>query len=638
MRRIPVFLILFVLLVPGHRAMAAEAILNFASVVKVNPDSSLTVEETIRVRAERRKIRRGIFRDFPVRYQEDGGLYRYVGFKVLDIQRNGQSEPWHREWKNGIVRVYIGDKDRFIQTGVHTYTIRYRTTRQLRYFDEYDEIYWNVTGNFWDFPIENATARIELPDGAEVLQAAGYTGRIGQQGRDFNVFAQSATEAAFETTRRLGWREGLTVAVAFPKGVVSEPGPIAKMLWKLWDNIGFGILFIGVIVAGWYFYTMWKQVGRDPERGTVIPLFRPPEGLSPAAVSYIHFMKFKSAGGGASKPFIAALMSLAQQGWLRIVEEDDDITIERQGRDGGPKASGEAVIYKRLLGSRERFAFEKSNGKKILSARSAFRLAVSREHDGVFFRNNRTQFGIGAVIVAVTLIGFFIVQQPGDSVAGVVIFMALSSALGSFLLSVGLRRLLGWIPGGGSKILGTLAAIAGLVALVPALLLPFAASNGIAVASGIAIAALPAMLISFYHLLRAPTPLGAKVMDEIEGFKLYLSVAEAERMNMAGAPDMSQEVFEEMLPYAVALDVEKPWGEAFESWLARAAPEAQRSSHYRPRWYHGSSWDSGRIGSATAGMVSAVNSGMASAMPSKSGSGGGGFSGGGGGGGGGGGW
>jgi uncharacterized membrane protein len=128
-------------------------------------------------------------------------------------------------------------------------------------------------------------------------------------------------------------------------------------------------------------------------------------------------------------------------------------------------------------------------------------------------------------------------------------------------------------------------------------------------------------------------------MDEIEGLRLYLSVAEAERMNMNDAPDMSQQHFEELLPYAIALDVEKPWSQAFQSHLARMVPD-NHDPTYRPDWYSGRSWDSHDIGRATEGMVSAMSDSMSDATPSSSGSGsgGGGSSGGGGGGGGGGGW
>jgi uncharacterized membrane protein len=145
------------------------------------------------------------------------------------------------------------------------------------------------------------------------------------------------------------------------------------------------------------------------------------------------------------------------------------------------------------------------------------------------------------------------------------------------------------------------------------------------------------MCVLFFHLLRAPTIAGRKVMDDIEGFKLYLTVAETERMNLEDAPDMSTDLFERYLPYAIGLGVEKPWSRALEAHLARVAPEMEGRT-YHPTWYHGSSWDSSRLDAATAGLASAIAGSVASSMPSSSGSGGGGSSGGGGGGGGGGGW
>ena len=111
-------------------------------------------------------------------------------------------------------------------------------------------------------------------------------------------------------------------------------------------------------------------MGATRRRGTVIPLFSPPEGLSPAAVGYIHFMAFD--GAGSSKPFISALMSMAANGWLRILEDGKDMAIERTGKSGTPEAVGEASLYSNLLGSRERFEFKKKNGATLASVRSSF--------------------------------------------------------------------------------------------------------------------------------------------------------------------------------------------------------------------------------------------------------------------------
>ncbi|MCJ7818329.1 MAG: DUF2207 domain-containing protein, partial [Syntrophales bacterium] len=142
----------------------------------------------------------------------------------------------------------------------------------------------------------------------------------------------------------------------------------------------------------------------------------------------------------------------------------------------------------------------------------------------------------------------------------------------------------------------------------------------------------------FYHLLKAPTLSGRKIMDQIEGFKLYLSVAEKERLNRLNPPEKTPALFERSLPYALALNVENAWSEQFAEVLARAGTETQP---YSPVWYSGSSWDSSHtsrfsdsLGSSCAGAISSSST----APGSSSGSGGGGSSGGGGGGGGGSGW
>src|SRR5690606_24899189 len=137
----------------------------------------------------------------------------------------------------------------------------------------------------------------------------------------------------------------------------------------------------------------------------------------------------------------------------------------------------------------------------------------------------------------------------------------------------------------------------------------------------------------------APTVHGRKVMDEIDGFKMYLETAEKERLNFQDEPDMSVQRFEAILPYAMALGVEKPWSERFEKDLARHA--AKDAEGYSPLWYSGGNFSAGSFARTMGGVATGLSAAMIASQPqasSSSGSGGGGFSGGGGGGGGGGGW
>ena len=142
----------------------------------------------------------------------------------------------------------------------------------------------------------------------------------------------------------------------------------------------------------------------------------------------------------------------------------------------------------------------------------------------------------------------------------------------------------------------------------------------------------------FLYLLKAPTLQGRHLMDQVEGFKMYLAVAEKERLQLLHPPDKTPELFEKYLPYAFALDVENEWSEQFAEVLAQAQKNGQS---YAPAWYEGSSWNSQNFSGLAAGLGSSLSSSIAAAATppsSSSGSGGGGSSGGGGGGGGGSGW
>jgi uncharacterized membrane protein len=147
-----------------------------------------------------------------------------------------------------------------------------------------------------------------------------------------------------------------------------------------------------------------------------------------------------------------------------------------------------------------------------------------------------------------------------------------------------------------------------------------------------------AINLSFHHLLKAPTRAGRRLLDELEGFRQFLDVAEREEMNFRNPPEKTPELFERYLPYALALGVEQHWMERFAGLFARLELSGE---HYRPVWYHGSHWNIHDLGKFSSNIGHSLSSAVASssaAPGSSSGSGGGGSSGGGGGGGGGGGW
>jgi uncharacterized membrane protein YgcG len=620
-------------------SLAQERILRFDSDITINPDASLLVTETIDIQAEGIDFRRGILRDFPTRYEDRFGNTLNVAFEVTAVLRNGQPESYQLENLSNGVRVRIGNANRMLEHGPHAYAITYRTTRQLGFFDEFDELYWNVTGTGWDFYIDEVEARVRLPAGATTRQFAAYTGPQGVKGTDFESFEREGMRT-FLTTRRLAPREGLTIAVAWPKGFVPEPTGAERAQWFVDDNAATGLAIGGVLCVFAYYFFAWRRFGRDPESGTIIPRFRPPEGLSPAAMRFIRMMSFDK------QAYSAALISMAVKGYLVIESEDDSYRLRREpGATAESLSRGERSIAKRLFAA-ESILLDNKNHETLGKSVKVLRKSLRTEYEQAYFRRNTLFFVVG-IILSLALVG----MTAATSDDGTLIFRAIIMSLGTALIAYIALHFFGGDDDPTFR--GRLTAIVNrktLVGIIQALIFTIVVVVNGAVVSifsifdspvqSICFALLGGLNAVFFFLLKRPTLAGRKIMDEIEGFRMYLSTAEEERLNLLNPPEKTPELFEELLPFALALDVENEWNEKFARVLTLASM-APGDGGYRPRWYRGRDWRPGDSASFTRSIGSGLGAAVASsttAPGSSSGSGGGGSSGGGGGGGGGGGW
>ena len=337
-------LALGLLLLAAEPAAAVERIIQFISDVAVQRNGDLIVVETIRVEAEGNVIRRGIFREFPTTYRRQDGTRVVVGFRVESVTRNGTTENYSLESLSNGIRVRIGSGDRLIPRGQHTYVIRYVTTRQIGFFGDYDELYWNVTGTGWAFRIDMAEARITLPEKVSFRQTAVYTGPQDARGKDATVVSQEPGRIVFRTTRSLPPHNGLTVAAAWEKGVIEPPTAAKLASYWLSDNRALVVAVVGLAFLLLYYAFAWLRVGRDPPVGTIIPMFGPPDGMSPAATRYVDRMSFDNGC------FTAAIINLGVKGRLRIVEEDGKSTLQKRGGTAAVAPEEETLMSKLFSG------------------------------------------------------------------------------------------------------------------------------------------------------------------------------------------------------------------------------------------------------------------------------------------------
>jgi uncharacterized membrane protein YgcG len=629
---------------PGSAA-AEERILHYLSDVSVEADGTLDVTETIRVRSEGIRINHGIYRDFPTRYTGRTGAQVRVGFEVVGVKRNGADEPWTTERQGNGVRVYAGDADTQVPPGEHVYVIRYRTTRQLGFFEEFDELYWNATGNGWVFPIDVAEARIRLPRPVPFGQRAVYTGPQGSTARNAEVVSESAGEIVFRTTAPLGPEEGLTVAAAWEKGVVAPPpAPSAAGLW-LQDNGPPAAGAVGLLGLLAYYFHAWRSAGRDPKPGTIVPLFSPPDGLSAAAMRYVTKM------GADSRAFAAALVELGVGGHLRLGEEEGgwfgkDKTTIKKTAGTAPVPGPEAAMMSSLFAGGDSILMDQKNHSTFSTAQKSLERNLKELYEGrLFVRNQEWAVrGIALMLAALSLpAAVMLLSAPGDYGRNDIVFAVASLALPAIALWL---YYFGRGSGSALAVFGKLLAVfacllgltAGAVTIGNAVETVFAEENvRRLVPLLLPLLALPVVLTAFWWMA-APTREGRAVLDRIAGFRHYLSVAEEDRLEALHPPDKTPELFERYLPYAIALKVENDWASRFTSVLAAAAASGQ--THHMG-WYSGHSdpWnDPGDFADSVGSSLASTVSSASTAPGSSGGSGGGGSSGGGGGGGGGGGW
>ena len=662
-----------------------EEITSFNSDVTIEQDASMLVSETITVITEGDLIKHGIYRDFPTHYKDTYGNNYIVDFEVKEILRDGNPDNYRIENLSDGKRVYIGDKNYYLKNGIHTYTIEYKTNRQIGFFRDHDELYWNVTGNGWAFNIDKVSAVVHLPPGISSgeIKCFAFTGSYGSRENDYSS-SKSTSTAAFNTNRILGAREGLTIVVEWPKGFVLEPAAETKFRFFISDNLNVIIGLIGFFIVLIYYILIWKKVGKDPEKGTIIPQYVPPDNFSPAAMRYIKRM------GYDNKTFAASIIDMAVKGYLSIQEDDGKFILikEKAGEDvltpeekqivsklifnsegspvdfdevlrkiGDKIPNGNSFLKKAVKTLSSRFekklsktTLEQENEKRsfieldqknhtIISASiNELKKALKNSYEKIYFLTNRKEFIIGAALSIVFII--FIGMLGTSEQLFLTIWLSIWSIGVVFLITTVYKTWLGVAGGGKIKVSGILGALFITGFSIPFFLgelagLYFLSTEG-SYLTPVILALLVFINILFYHLLKAPTLAGRKLLDKIEGFKMYLSVAEKDRLNLINSPEKTPQLFEKYLPYALALDVENDWALQFASVVNASSLE---KSAYHPGWYSGSGWNNFTADGFTSSFCNSFSNAISSSSTAPgSSSGSGGSSGGGGGGGGGGGW
>ena len=591
-----------------------ERALSFDVTAALQADASMIVTECIRVNIEHKIIRRGITHAYPIKEIYDGRKVRHYGFELLSVKLDGEPVPYHTTGSSGTHHgMAIGNADKLAPLGEHTYEIVYKTDGHVRFLPERDEIFYNVMSADWKFPVDRVSFTLQLPAGSEeaFLDALAYTGKRGERGSDYVVDGKNTVRS----TRTLNPGEGLTVALAWKKGVIAPRESLANIIGSHRDPALIGIFIILLLFFG--ASRLWSLRG---SKGVVIPLFSPPEGMSPGYAASLNSMKYEG------RLLHADILWLAVNGFVRLDARDEKKILLSKAEAEGPKrlkSGGEwareqcrELVARLFPDSSQKVDLRSQVGRAVAADSFDYLKGTYTAQQRGFWQRNYGAAVFG-VILFLALYGWILpdIHSPifdmHDPFEFMFIYSFMFGLLGLFVFGMfrairrltGLRRVIGGLILSPLMCIGILAALRAISKDDLFLVLPFAATFGL-------------VAWSIFTIRTRPTPKGRDRHLQVQGLEMYIRTAETHRLAMLNAPEDTVEKFEELLPYAVALGCANAWQKRFDTVL--------RAENYTPMW---AETDDGRysystvltsVAAGSAGMAAAVNAAKAASDAARS--------------------
>ena len=583
-----------------------EQILSYDSDITVNPDGTLRVTETVKVLAVSAPIQHEIYRDVLTHYTDQFGDPYTIHIEVISLERDAQPEDFHlRQISNGL-RIYMGNTGELVSSGEHTYELTYAVDRAIGFFPDHDELYWNVTGNGWIFPVQEAVATVHLPQGIarEAILLDAYTGRQGSAETAYNASADNQGNATFHTTRALAPHESLTLVARWPKGFVSPPTDAQRHQYFLEDNQASLIGLLGLMVVLVYYVIAWFVMGRNPARGEVIPASEPPTGFSPAALRYIWRMAFDP------KTLVANLVDLAVKKRFAILEDLFGSYILGRVKQSPPPTGArvssrddptaeitvdEKLVLQKLFSGGDMVRLEPAECALVGGCMEVLHHHLRCRLERFYFIANARYLIPGLLISLATVVRCgFAIQGAQRTLLLLVTMVLLPCSMAC--LSLGEIAIATWR----NAIFGPYHAQTARkqAVTITAISLPFfigevAGLGAVAWAASIGVAAVLVLLVAlnyFFHILLKTTGRSGRALsNQIEGLRMFLATTEQAPRGTDIPTRVNPDLFEKLLPYALALNVEKVWGEKLAATLAQNAKKGMMD--FSPHWYSGPGWN-----------------------------------------------
>ncbi|MFH1284850.1 MAG: DUF2207 domain-containing protein [Candidatus Peregrinibacteria bacterium] len=472
---------------------------SFHSDITLNKNGIVDIAENI-VANFTNEAHRGIARVIPYKYTD--GYDARIDFKSA-TDENGIPWALNVYRSGGYLNIEMTNHEDEYRNDINTFLVNYTAQNVIGFFDDHDELYWNVNGTEWVVPVSNVTAEIHLPVAIkpEDIMLDCFTGIYGAEEKNCTISAKNEKTVVATATRNLSPYENLTIVIGLPKGTFTPPSFLTKLWWFIKDNWG---ILLGPLTIIIMLY-LWHTRGRDEKtaRDTVIPHYKPPKGLLPTETGTIIDEKIDP------RDITATIIDFAVRGYIRINE------IEK----------------KKFLGTEKDYELELI--KPYITTKEFETMVL----EGLF-----TQNAIGEKITLSALKNKFYTAIPKIK----------KNVMNTLIKD-------GFFPHNPSTVRGIYVGIG--VAII-FLSFNFIVAFSISLFIGMLISG--AAIAGIGYFLPRKTQKGTETYYVLRGLYEYINTAERDRMKFQEEKNI---LFEKLLPYAISFGLIKKWAKAFDGIL-----------------------------------------------------------------------
>lgn len=418
-------------------AQSVDVISDFKSNVIQEQNTDIRIEEEITYFFS--YPGHGIYRDIPTRYSVQLSLARPISIKLDELYYYKKDSPatkyysYEKSFENGYTRFKIGDADNFVE-GEYVYVIKYTMKNAVNYFDDHDELYLNVTGNYWNVPIQKLSVNITVP--GEITNKICYTGLNGSTDSNCKFKDISKKETSITLEKPLNPNEGLTIGISTPKGTLRDVRGAQAMAF-LFSNIGL-LLPVPTLIIGLHLINK----GGKNKKLTTIPHFSVPKNMFPLLAGSIYSKSL------TPKHITAQIVQMAIDGYIQIKQEGKrNYTLVKDNAGKNITEDTVSKLYSDLFKGKNEISIQDIPSDFYITVNSLKKSIDTKLYDDNYFSKPRkklwgTFFGIGMLGIFLT----FVLATPLSTIAatGWSIGIAISSIL-LFILTakIDLRDTLG---------------------------------------------------------------------------------------------------------------------------------------------------------------------------------------------------